>query len=156
MVFQTKYCEHKRKFTHCGSPIKIEYQLRIVDNHEEIVETGKSNLYEYIQSFADSVDITKILEKCALLDDYSILNRMPAQFMDVSNMPSNLAEAYASVRDAENYFDRLPREIKDKYNQNFLEFISDIGSEKFNKTVTEYVDSIKKKDEVKENLNNES
>lgn len=156
MMFRTKYCPHKRKFTNCGSPIKIEYQLRIVDNHEEIVETGKTNLYEYIQSFADSVDITKILEKCALINDYSLLNRMPTTFMDVSDMPSNLAEAYAAVKDAENYFNHLPLDIKDKYNQNFVEFMSDIGSERFKKNILDFVEKQKKNEEVKEKESNES
>ena len=97
-MFRNKYDPHDHVYTDPGSPIKIEYQLRIVDNSEEIVETGKSDLYEYIQSHADSVDITKILERCAMIQDYSMLNRMPAQFMDVSDMPKTLAEAYANVQ----------------------------------------------------------
>lgn len=150
-MFRNKYEKHERVNADPGSPIKIEYQLRIIDNSEEIVETGKSNLYEYIQSHADSVDITKILERCALIQDYSMLNRMPTAFMDVTEMPGNLAEAYAQVQDAKNFFDRMPVEIKEKYQNNFVEFISDIGSERFGKNVSDFLDSIKKeKEEVKE------
>lgn len=148
-MFRNKYEKHDRVNADPGSPIKIEYQLRIVDNSEEIVETGKSNLYEYIQSHADSVDITKILERCALIQDYSILNRIPASFMDVTDMPGNLAEAYAHVQDAKNFFDRMPIDIKEKYQNNFVEFMSDIGSDRFNKNVSDFLDTIKKKDEVK-------
>lgn len=149
-MFRNKYEKHDHVYADAGSPIKIEYQLRIVDNSEEIVETGKSNLYEYIQSHADSVDITKILERCALIQDYSMLNRMPAAFMDVTEMPSNLAEAYAHVQDAKNFFDRMPIDIKEKYQNNFVEFISDIGTDKFNRNVSDFLESIKKKEEVKE------
>lgn len=156
MKFKSKYEEHERVYTDPGSPIKIEYQLRIIDNHEEIVETGKSNLYEYIQSHADSVDITKILERCALIDDYSLLNRMPAQFLDVTEMPKSLAEAFAQVQDAKNFFDRMPMEIKEKYNQNYLEFISDIGTDRFNKNVSDFLDTLKKNEEVKEKAADES
>lgn len=148
-MFRNKYKEHDRVFTEPGSPIKIEYQLRIIDNNEEIVETGKSNLYEYIQSHADSVDITKILERCALIQDYSMLNRMPAAFMDVTEMPKNLAEAYAHVQDAHNFFDRMPVELKEKYSNNFVEFISDIGTDRFNNNVNEFLEKIKPKEEVK-------
>lgn len=143
-MFRTKYEKHDRVNSNPGSPIKIEYQLRIIDNAEEIVETGKSNLYEYIQSHADSVDITKILERCALIDDYSILNRMPTAFMDVTGMPTNLAEAYAQVQDAKNFFDRMPVNIKEKYDNNFIDFLGDLGSEKFTKNVVEFLNSQKK------------
>lgn len=143
-MFRNKYEEHKRVNSNPGSPIKIEYQLRIIDNAEEIVETGKSNLYEYIQSHADSVDITKILERCALIEDYSILNRMPTTFMDVTGMPTNLAEAYAQVQDAKNFFDRMPINIKEKYDNNFIDFLSDLGSEKFTRNVVEFLNSQKK------------
>lgn len=148
-MFRNKYEKHERVIADPGSPVKIEYQLRIIDNNEEIVETGKSNLYEYIQSHADSVDITKILERCALIQDYSMLNRMPAAFMDVTDMPSNLAEAYAQVKDAKNYFDRMPIDIKEKYNNNFVEFIDDIGSERFKNNITDFLQKIKE-EEVKE------
>ena len=154
-MFQTKYeryVDHDHVYCEPGSGIKIEYQLRIIDNNEDLVETGKSNLYDYIQSHADSVDITKILERCALLDDYSLLNRLPAQFMDVTDMPKNLAECYSYVQDAKNFFERMPTEIKAKYDQNFLSFISDIGSDRFNNTVRDFLDSIKEKEinEVKD------
>lgn len=148
-MFRNKYEKHDRVISDPGSPIKIEYQLRIIDNSEQIVETGKSNLYEYIQSHADSVDIEKILERCALIEDYSLLNRMPSAFMDVTEMPKNLAEAYAHVQDAKNFFDRMPIDIKEKYENNFVQFISDIGTDRFAKNVSDFLERIKEKEEVK-------
>lgn len=159
MKFNTLYTESKPIAINPGSSVKKEYQLRVVDNQMTLVETGKFDLYEYIQSHADSVDIHKILERCAMLDDYSLLNRMPAEFMDVSEMPTNLAEAFAHVKDAENFFNRMPIDIKEKYNNNFIEFISDIGSEKFTRNVSEFLDSVKKVDNVNnivEDVKNES
>ena len=46
-----------------GSPTKTEFQLRIKDNNEYLEPIGKTSLYDYIQSHADSVDIHKILER---------------------------------------------------------------------------------------------
>lgn len=154
IVFPTKYSEHKPVYSDPGSPIKIEYQLRIIDNCEEIVETGKSNLYEYIQSHADSVDITKILERCALIEDYSMLNRMPSQFMDVTEMPKTLAEAYAQVQDAKNFFDRMPVNIKETYNNNFVEFMSDLGSTKFQNVVIDFLEKEKSKNTSNDEVTN--
>lgn len=130
-----------------GSGTKTEYQLRISKTNEEILEPiGKSSLYDYIQSHADSVDIHKILERCAMTDDYSYLNRMPAQYMDLTEMPKNLAEAHAMVMDAKEMFDRMPLDIKEKYDNNFISFISSIGSEKFNNVVGEFLKTVKEKE----------
>lgn len=156
MKFRTKYGEHLKVDTAVGSPVKIEYQLRIIDGEEKLVETGKSDWYAYIQSHKDSVDIHKILERCAMLDDYSPLMRMPAQFMDVTQMPKNLAEAHTMIQDAKNFFEQMPIEIKQKYENNYMQFISDIGSEKFMSNVSNFLDSIKQVNDVKENVENES
>lgn len=153
MKFRTKYTDRVRKYIEPGSGIKTEYTLQVKDNEMTLVETGKTDLYAYIQSHADSVDIHKILERCALLDDYSMLNRMPSQFMDVSEMPKTLAEAFEMTKNAENMFMRFPTDLKEKYNNNFLEFLADLGTDHFTENVTSFLDSIKEKavvEEVKE------
>lgn len=153
MKFRSKYSERVRKYIEPGSGIKTEYTLQVKDNELTLVETGKTDLYAYIQSHADSVDIHKILERCALLDDYSMLNRMPAEFMDTTEMPKSLAEAFEMTKNAENMFMRFPTDLKEKYNNNFLEFLADLGTEHFNENVTKFLDSIKEKtviDDVKE------
>lgn len=150
--FRTLYTDRKVVHIESGSGIKDEYQLRVVDGTKTLVKTGQSNLYEYIQSHADSVDIHKILERCAMMDDYSPLMRMPAQFMDVTEMPKNLADAYAAVQDAENFFNRMPTDIKEKYDNNFIQFLQDLGSENFKSNVSNFLDSIKKKEDVAEKV----
>uniref|UniRef100_A0AAU8AWB9 Internal scaffolding protein n=1 Tax=Dulem virus 169 TaxID=3145646 RepID=A0AAU8AWB9_9VIRU len=133
---------HPKFYTDVGSPVKDEFQLRVVDETLDIVKTGQSNLYEYIQSHADSVDIHKILERCAQVEDYSILQRMPSDFMDVTQAPSNLAEAYQAVKDSENYFAQLPKEIRSEFNNNFVDFIHNLGTSKFDSVVGSYLDSL--------------
>lgn len=156
MKFGTKYGNHLVIENNPGSPVKIEYQLRVIDGQEQLVETGKSNWYEYIQSHKDSVDIHKILERCAMIDDYSPLMRMPAQFMDVTDMPKNLAEAHTMIQDAKNFFEQMPVDIKEKYENNYMAFIKDIGSDNFAKNVSSFLDSIKQVNDVKEKVENES
>lgn len=147
-MFLTKYSERKKVITEAGSPIKIEYQLRIKEGEEVLEPVGKTNLYEYIQSHADSVDIHKILERCALIQDYSILNQMPSQFIDTVDMPHTLAEAYSMIQDAQNFYDRMPLDIKQKYDNNFVNFITDIGSAKFFNVVGDFLN--KKDENIKE------
>ena len=150
MKFRSKYSERKEIFLETGTPVKKEYAIRIVDGEETLAETGESDWYGYIQSHADSVDIHKILERCRMMDDFSPLMRMPAEFMDVTYMPKSLAEAYAMTKDAENFFERMPTSVKEKYDNNFVQFIQDIGSERFNSNVYEFLDSIKPVVENKE------
>lgn len=50
---------------------------------------GKINVQENIQSFADDVDIYKILERFAATGDESIINRNAGFYADVSNVPTN-------------------------------------------------------------------
>lgn len=149
--FRTKYDERKPIFTKPGSGIKIEYQLKMTKDGPELVEIGKTDLYGYIQSHADSVDIHKILERCALMDDYSFLNVYPGTYADITDMPTSLAEAYSQIQDAKEMFDRMPIDIKESYGNNFVEFISDIGSERFIKVTEDYLKKIspEKVDEVK-------
>lgn len=150
MKWRTKYSDRKRTIIESGSGIKTEYAIRIIDGEETLAPTGKTDFYAYIQSHADSVDLHKILERCAMLDDYGPLMRMPAEFMDTSGMPKTLAEAYAQVKDAENFFERMPTDIKEKYENNFVSFINDIGSDNFTKNVSDFLDTIKPKFPVKE------
>ena len=54
--------EAKRQ-SRAGSPIKIRYSYAITKDGIEVVEAGKINLYEYIQSFKDSVNINTIIAR---------------------------------------------------------------------------------------------
>ena len=58
----------------------------------KLVPNGKVNVQERIQSFADDVDIYKILERFAYSGDMSLINQRPVMpnDVDVSNLPNNL------------------------------------------------------------------
>lgn len=55
-----------------------------------VLKTGQINVYEKIQSYADDVDIYKILEKFALSGDTSLINRTVGSFGDFVNIPDNI------------------------------------------------------------------
>lgn len=55
-----------------------------------IVQTGYVNVQEKIQSYADDVDIYKILERFAYSGDTTLINRSHGIYTDVSNIPDNL------------------------------------------------------------------
>lgn len=141
--FPTLYTEHKTISVNPGNRMKDEMQLRIVDGIEELEKVGETDFYEYIQSHADSVDINKIIDRCVNTGDFSELSVMPSRFMDTVDLPKTLAEAHVMIKDAENYFKHLPTDIKEQYNNNFTEFIQDIGSSHFENVVKSFVNSVK-------------
>ena len=55
-----------------------------------VKKTGKVNVHEKIQSFANEVDLYHILEKFAYSGDNAIINVKEAGFGDISHIPDNL------------------------------------------------------------------
>lgn len=134
MKFKTPYSKSERFFTSVGSPIKLIYKLASDDIGKlDLIEAGKENLYEYIQSHADSCDIHVILDR--FCNNQEALNerlqRANGTYCDLSNMPTTFAEVLQKVIDGENYFNELPVDIKSKFNFSAAEFVAAIGTPKY-------------------------
>lgn len=123
MAIKTQFMEHSRVHANPGNPVKVLYSPKFAsDGSMELVEAGKENLYDYIQSHKESVDINVILKRYAQ-GDVSALQRRQAMFGDFSDAPSNYAEALNSMIVAEQYFNSLPLETRAKFNHNFHTFL---------------------------------
>ncbi|QCS37204.1 internal scaffolding protein [Tortoise microvirus 68] len=129
--FETQYRKPKRFFTSEGSPIKITYGA-VFDNKGrlQLEEKGSENLYDYIQSFAESVDIHVILKKFAN-GDSTVLSRAQGFYGDVTEFPTTYADVLNRVIEGENFFNTLPVETRSKFNHSYSEFIASIGSQQF-------------------------
>lgn len=77
--------EEGRFYSNSGSRFRPFYKM--VD--DELVEDGLDNIYERIQSFADSVDINKIVQRYAAGDTYALEQRL-ASYVDVTGVPDDL------------------------------------------------------------------
>ncbi len=122
-MVKTQFMEHSRVHANPGNPVKTLYSPKFSsDGSMELVEAGKENLYDYIQSHKESVDINVILKRFAK-GDVSALQRRQAMFGDFSDAPSNYAEALNSMIVAEQYFNSLPLETRAKFNHNFHTFL---------------------------------
>lgn len=114
-------------YTNHGSPEKITYKLKVLpDGTTKLVEAGKENIQEYIQSFADSTDINNIMTRLAN-GDVSVLNKSVPQFGDFTGMPSNLAEFMQLEIDCKNLFDSLPIETKKQFDMDKNKFLAQAG-----------------------------
>lgn len=128
MDFRTKY-ERKVVETNPGDPIQIVKAGEYDKSHQiKVVEKGKKDLYAYINSFADSVNIHVLLARFKNGDTESLMQRAGA-YIDISSLPTNINEFIELSRNAENLFNSLPVEVKESFNNNVVEFISTIGDD---------------------------
>lgn len=131
MKFRTQYDVRQPVFQPAGSPIKITYGPKFDGNGRMyLVETGKENLYDYIQSHADSVDIHVILKQYQN-GDVSVLSRVQGAYGDFTQMPKTFAEALNTLIAAEQYFNGLPVDVRAQFGHNFNQFIASMDAPDF-------------------------
>lgn len=131
MLFRTKY-ERNRVISNPGSPIKKVYGAKYDAKHNLVVEPkGEENLYAFINSFADSVDLNVLVTRFVNGDREALLQRAGA-YIDVSSMPTNLNDFINLSQSATALFDTLPVEVKQKFDNNVMEFVSMVGSKEWN------------------------
>lgn len=117
--FKTKYDDHSRVFQHPGNPIKTVYAPRYNERGVlDLEPTAEENLYDYIQSHAQSVDIHVILERFAS-GETDVLSQIQGFYADASNMPRTYAEVLNAVIAGEQAFDHLPIEVKQQFDNSF-------------------------------------
>lgn len=128
MEFRTQFQERKRVRAVCGSREKIVYSPVYDENGVlDLEPTGKENLYDYIQSHKDSVDIHKILQRFQQ-GDVSALTRVQGMYGDFTEMPKTYAEALNTMISAEQQFNSLPVETRAKFGHSFSQWLSQLGS----------------------------
>ena len=143
MEFRTKYDKRPRYYTDPGSPIEDVLEAEYNKKKQlEVVKKGEKDLYAYINSFADSVDIHVLLARFANGDKEALLQRAGA-YIDISALPTNINDFIALSRNAENLFNGLPVEIKAKFNNNVVEFISKIGDDDWKEIMSTSPDEIR-------------
>lgn len=106
-----------------GNPEKPEYMPFYDDNgYLKIKEIGKENVYDRIQSFASECDINMIIKRYQM-GDVQALSKAQGIYIDASNTPENMADLLNKLNKAEAEFDKLPIEFKQKYGNDFIQFI---------------------------------
>lgn len=121
------------------------------DGTKELVADGYKDIYEEIQSHADSVDIHKIVERCTMTGDMSELYKTEGFYGDLAMFPTTRAEALQMLAEAQNIWDKLPVDVKKKFDNNVDNFFSTAFSDEWTKKLEIKQDELIKESEVKEN-----
>lgn len=128
-MFDTQYSPHNRVAANPGSPVKVLYGGKYDANGRVVLEKkGEENIYDYIQSFRDSVDLNVILARFSN-GDVDALNKAQGFYADVTGFPKNMADALNRINQAEEMFKALPLEIRQKFDCSFEQFLAQSGSE---------------------------
>lgn len=128
MQFRTQFDPHDRVPANAGSRVKQLYSGRYDANGRVVLEEkGTEDLYAYIQSFADSVDINVILARFSN-GDTEALSRAQGFYADVTDFPSNMADALNRINECEEMFKSLPLEVRQKFDCSFEQFLSQSGT----------------------------
>lgn len=114
----------KIKYTPHGNKIQPEYTQGVEKGKKKLIKTGTTNIYEKIQQFKDECDIKNILNRC-MDGDYSML-RTGGQYGDFSNLPKSLNELQAFNKQAEMNFMKLPKEIRNEFDNDYGTFCYEI------------------------------
>lgn len=130
-MFRTQFDPPVRVTSNPGSRLRKLYHGR-VDNDGvfDLVFDGEEDLYDQIQSHAESCDIHTIMKRFEA-GDLEVLSQRQGVFGDFSEFPTNYAEILNSVIAGENYFNSLPVEVRSKFNHSFREWMASMDKPDF-------------------------
>ena len=124
--------EKKRKETEAGRKVRLTFRWAY-DNkgNKSLVQDEEIDRDAEIQSYLEETKIENIIKRAAF--DPSIVQRLGAQLndeepQDFTSMPSTLAEAQEMMIQAGNTWNKLPREIKQKFDNDVDKFIAGFGT----------------------------
>lgn len=152
--FRTAWNRGETTESEIGSPIAKTYGYRIdKDTGKRIlVETGSTNIYDMIQASHESTKLENIIKRAT--GDPSVLQVKDGQYVDISEMPTNMFDMQNLMLKAGEDFSKLPIEVKNKFDNSVEKYISLYGSDEWlNALGLKVATEEKKKEETKKAAN---
>lgn len=118
----------KRYITPAGSPFRPVYKLKFSGKTgaEELVQTGKENFQEFIQSFAESCDLSVIISRVNA-GEFDLLSARIGSYGDFRDIPQTKAEMMQSIIDSKQIWDSLSDQQRGEF-EDFNDFAGSAGS----------------------------
>lgn len=115
--------------TSSGDEFHIVYSSVLnEDGTIELVPTAKDPIQEHINSFAAQTDMHFILAQLKN-GNTSVINRAPMVFGDFTDAPKSYAHALQMVIDGRTAFERLPLDVRNKFDNSFEKWFATAGSQ---------------------------
>lgn len=113
-----------------GSPIHFLYSSKVEkDGSITLEKVGEENTDDMIQAAKASTDIETIISYFNQTGDEAVLNRYSKNYGDFTKLPKTLAEFLQLRIDSENFFNALPAEIKQQFDNDSNKFFAQAGEE---------------------------
>lgn len=110
----------------CGNVMEPQYRERYDERgHAYLEKVGEVNTYEKIQSYKDQCDIMSILSRYAAGDNSALA--IPGYYIDTTKLPKTYTEYLNMMNEQREKFDRLPLEIRQKFEMNFQSWAATAG-----------------------------
>lgn len=155
-IFRTKYDNDTDKYkSESGSKLIAKYAMKIdkKTGYEYLAPTGEyENVYDRIQADYPSTDINILMERFALGETEAI-NFKQGFYADVTDMPKTYAELFQRYEDSRKFFDELPADLKEMFNNSFTEFWSEMDSSE--KSFMEKIDKYNERFELSPEFNDD-
>lgn len=128
--FFTRYNRPVTLISPTGDEYDKKYRIVIDERgHKVLKQDGKTNRYEKIQAHAEETSIEVILKRSEL--DPTVLYKRAGQYGDFTEMPQSLAEAQQMMIDLRHTFERLPVDVRKKFDNSPEAFIQKAGSKEW-------------------------
>lgn len=112
-----------------GDKIEVRHSAHMHDNgRRELVPDKKVAIYDLIQENKEDCEIENIIRR-AVEGDPLILNKMAGTYTDVTGAPKSIAEAQQLMHNMRTEFDKLPADVRSKFENNVEIYIAEYGSQ---------------------------
>lgn len=138
-----------RKANIAGNREETTYIEKTDDNgHKYLVESGKKNIYDIIQSHKDETNMGLLIQRYTN-GDAEIARRIASAGIqgDTTQIPKNMTDAMNILRTQEQNFEKLPTSIKQKFGNNWREYAATAGTTEWLKKMNAI--KYRKKEETK-------
>lgn len=144
MRFKTQFSVDSSKYiSESGSPYLDQYEYDVNKKGiQSLVKTDKKkDVHAEIQADYASTDINLLMKRFAL-GDKSAIDVTQGFYVDVTKMPKNLAELFDRNIECVQFFNSLPAEVKEMFDNSYTQFFTELNddSKGFNDKIAKYND----------------
>lgn len=123
-MFKTQFDGHPRKHANPGDSEHVLYTSKIEkDGTISLVESGREDIYDQIQSHKDSCDIHVLLARYKN-GEADVLSQRQGSYGDFTEMPKTYADILNAMIAGETYFNSLPVETRAKFDHSLEKFMA--------------------------------
>lgn len=130
-----RFGDRERFISNSGTRCVPEYTAKVDENGVlDLKVTGERDLWSEIQSHRESCDLSIIVNRiingdASAADRLKAISNKQGFYADMVVMPKTYAEFTDRLVAAKQFFDRLPVEEKEKYNNDVYQFIANFDAQ---------------------------